>query len=440
MHRDFNTVRRQVLNAGLAAGTGLVSALGAPSARATSAAGPSKKLVVVMLRGAVDGLSVVVPHADPDYRRNRPEIAIASPGAADGALRLNAHFGLHPALAGLMPWWQSGRLGFVHASGSHDPTRSHFDAQDHMESATPGRRSTPEGWMNRLLTELAAGPTDPQVQGVNLGTAMPRILAGPAQVAALPLAVNDRPGIAPSAAQTAALDRLFAAQPSTERAWSTLRQTQETITQAMAQPAMSPSSMSPANMGASGMTQAQGMDAGTAPGAVPLVGLANEASRLGRLLRHEPGLRAAFLSVGGWDTHVAQGAARGALADRLRGLAGGLNALAGQLGEQLDHTVIVVLSEFGRTVRQNGTRGTDHGHGNVMWLLGGPVQGGRVAGEWPGLEQSAQHDGRDLAVTTDFRQVLAEVLERHMRLDERALAQVLPDGPGPGSRPGVIAG
>jgi uncharacterized protein (DUF1501 family) len=393
-----------------------------------------------MLRGAVDGLSVVVPHADPDYRRNRPEIAIASPGAADGALRLNAHFGLHPALAGLMPWWQSGRLGFVHASGSHDPTRSHFDAQDHMESATPGRRSTPEGWMNRLLTELAAGPTDPQVQGVNLGTAMPRILAGPAQVAALPLAVNDRPGIAPSAAQTAALDRLFAAQPSTERAWSTLRQTQETITQAMAQPAMSPSSMSPANMGASGMTQAQGMDAGTAPGAVPLVGLANEASRLGRLLRHEPGLRAAFLSVGGWDTHVAQGAARGALADRLRGLAGGLNALAGQLGEQLDHTVIVVLSEFGRTVRQNGTRGTDHGHGNVMWLLGGPVQGGRVAGEWPGLEQSAQHDGRDLAVTTDFRQVLAEVLERHMRLDERALAQVLPDGPGPGSRPGVIAG
>jgi uncharacterized protein (DUF1501 family) len=440
MHRDFNTVRRQVLNAGLAAGTGLVSALGAPSARATSAAGPSKKLVVVMLRGAVDGLSVVVPHADPDYRRNRPEIAIASPGAADGALRLNAHFGLHPALAGLMPWWQSGRLGFVHASGSHDPTRSHFDAQDHMESATPGRRSTPEGWMNRLLTELAAGPTDPQVQGVNLGTAMPRILAGPAQVAALPLAVNDRPGIAPSAAQTAALDRLFAAQPSTERAWSTLRQTQETITQAMAQPAMSPSSMSPANMGASGMTQAQGMDAGTAPGAVPLVGLANEASRLGRLLRHEPGLRAAFLSVGGWDTHVAQGAARGALADRLRGLAGGLNALAGQLGEQLDHTVIVVLSEFGRTVRQNGTRGTDHGHGNVMWLLGGPVQGGRVAGEWPGLEQSAQHDGRDLAVTTDFRQVLAEVLERHMCLDERALAQVLPDGPGPGSRPGVIAG
>ncbi|MCX7203410.1 MAG: hypothetical protein NTV17_14420, partial [Burkholderiales bacterium] len=143
MHRDFNTVRRQVLNAGLAAGTGLVSALGAPSARATSAAGPSKKLVVVMLRGAVDGLSVVVPHADPDYRRNRPEIAIASPGAADGALRLNAQFGLHPALAGLMPWWQSGRLGFVHASGSHDPTRSHFDAQDHMESATPGRRSTP---------------------------------------------------------------------------------------------------------------------------------------------------------------------------------------------------------------------------------------------------------------------------------------------------------
>lgn len=435
MYRNFNTGRRHALSAGAAAGTGLVSALLPSWAPAAAPAGTSKKLVVVMLRGAVDGLSVVVPHNDPDYRRNRPDIAIASPGAADGALPLDTRFGLHPALLGLMPWWQSGRLGFVHASGSHDLTRSHFDAQDHMESATPGRRSTPDGWMNRLLTELAVSPGDPQVQGVNLGTAMPRILAGPAQVAALPLAVNDRPGSTPSAAQAAALDRLYAAQPSTERAWSALRQTRETITQAMAQPAMTAS-----GMGSSNMNQPQGMEAGTAPGAVPLVGLANEASRLGKLLRHEPGLRAAFLSVGGWDTHAAQGAARGALADRLRGLASGLNALAGQLGEQLEHTVIVVLSEFGRTVRQNGTRGTDHGHGNVMWLLGGPVQGGRVAGEWPGLEQSALHDGRDLAVTTDFRQVLAEILERHMRLDERALSRVLPDGPGPGTRPGVIMG
>ena len=417
--------RRQALGAGLAAGASMAGVLGARAAQAASTPSHSRKLVVVMLRGAVDGLSVVVPHGDPEYRHNRAEIAIAPPGASDGAVRLDGLFSLHPSLQSLMPWWHAGRLGFVHASGSHDPSRSHFDAQDHMESGTPGRRSTPDGWMNRLLTELATGPADTSVHGVNLGTAMPRILTGAAQVAALPLAVNDRAGHASSPAQQAALDRLYGADPASERAWSALRQTREAITQAMAAPAMA---------------QAQGMDAGITPGVVPLVGLANEAARLGRLLRREPTMRAAFLSVGGWDTHSAQGAARGVLADRLRVLAGGLNALADQLDDQLDDTVIVVLSEFGRTVRQNGTRGTDHGHGNVMWLLGGSVQGGRVAGTWPGLEQAALHDGRDLAVNTDFRQVLAEVLERHLRLDDRALARILPDGSGPGTRPGVIAG
>jgi hypothetical protein len=146
-------------------------------------------------------------------------------------------------------------------------------------------------------------------------------------------------------------------------------------------------------------------------------------------------MRAGFLSVGGWDTHNAQGGVRGELANRLRGLANGLDALARSLDDQLDDTVIVVMSEFGRTVRQNGTRGTDHGHGNVMWLLGGPVMGGRVAGRWTGLDSAALYEGRDLAVTTDFRRVIAQVLERHLKLDDRALATVMPDGVGP-SEPG----
>jgi uncharacterized protein (DUF1501 family) len=172
------------------------------------------------------------------------------------------------------------------------------------------------------------------------------------------------------------------------------------------------------------------MDAGIAPGAVALSGLAADAARLGRLMRKEPELRAAFLSVGGWDTHVAQGAARGQLANRLQALAGGLDALATGLGERFDDTVILVMSEFGRTVRQNGTRGTDHGHGNVMWLMGGGVRGGRVHGQWPGLDASALHEGRDLAITTDFRQVIAAILERHLGLSDAGLARVLPDGAG----------
>jgi len=409
-----NPTRRAALRATAATLIGcgaLARASTAPAADATD-----RKLVVVMLRGAVDGLSVVVPHGDANYARSRDEIAIPAPGADGGARALDTLFALHPALAPLMPAWASGRLAFVHASGSPDPTRSHFDAQDHMETATPGRRATPDGWMNRLLSVLEAPRA--AVRGVSLGPSMPRILTGPAQVAAMPSgAAPARPTSLPV---NAALDRLYASDQATASAWTALRETR----QAMA--------------GAIG--DAEGMDAGVAPGALPFAGLARDAGRLGALLRREPSLRAAFFSVGGWDTHVNQGGVRGQLSDRLGALAHGLDALARGLGERFDDTVIVVMSEFGRTVRQNGTRGTDHGHGNAIWLLGGPVRGRRVLGEWPGLETAALHEGRDLAITTDFRQVLAEVLEKHLALDDRAIAQVLPAGAGCGRRPGALRG
>lgn len=387
------------------------------------------KLVVVMLRGAVDGLSVVVPYGDPAYARNRAEIAIAAPGRPDGALPLDARFGLHPALASMLPLWSADRLAFVHASGSPDPTRSHFDAQDYLETATPGRRSTPDGWMNRLLKVLADPTADAggrPVQAVNLGAIMPRILTGPMSVASLPAGGADQQRDGGSPALTKALDRLYAEDAITGASWQAMRETRRAMQDAAA-------SGKDTGMDA-------GMDPGIAKGAIPLAGLSRDATRLGRLMRREPAMRAAFFSVGGWDTHTNQGGARGQLATRLQTLAGGLTALAQELDDRLDDTVVIVMSEFGRTVRQNGTQGTDHGHGNVMWLMGAGVRGGRVHGEWPGLEASALHEGRDLAVTTDFRQVIAAVLERHLQLDDRQMAYVLPEGPGRSPRPDLLAG
>jgi uncharacterized protein (DUF1501 family) len=428
--------RRRALGALTLGGASLLTAP-AYSIDAATGAPSDRKLVVVMLRGAIDGLSVVVPHGDAEYRRNRPDLAIAAPGQTDGALALDALFGLHPALAPLEPWWRSGHLGFVHASGSTDPTRSHFDAQDHLETATPGRRSTPDGWLNRTLAALHPGPDRLQqpTRGVNLGPTMPRILSGPAQVAAMPLGGADRRAPADAAGRSGALDSLHQTDAATSMAWQAMRETRQAMAESVTDPAQASTMRANA-----GRMDGTGMDAGIAPGAVPLTGLAQDAARLGRLMRREASVRVGFLSVGGWDTHTQQGAAQGQLANRMRVLAGGLDGLARGLDDRFSDTVILVMSEFGRTVRQNGTRGTDHGHGNVMWLLGGPVRGARVHGQWPGLEGSALHEGRDLAVTTDFRQVIASVLTRHLQLDDRALTQVLPDGAGQSARLDLLKG
>jgi uncharacterized protein (DUF1501 family) len=421
--------RRQLLRSGLA---GLTA--GSLGFAASAAQHPPPALVVVMLRGAVDGLSVVIPHGDPEYRRLRAEIAIAAPGSADtAALELDSQFGLHPSLARLMPWWRAGHLGFVHASGSPDTTRSHFDAQDYMETATPGRRSTPDGWLNRLL----ARSPDTGIRGMNLGSGMPRILSGAAAVGALPVGPAAMASGRPLPGQISgsglhfqqALESLHATDPASQSAWRALQESREALQR-------SDESMRTESMGAGRSPQAlptensPGMDPGIAPGAVPIAGLPRDAQRLGHVLRTQARLQVGFLSVGGWDTHVNQGGARGALANRLRSLADGLDALAHGLGPRLEHTVVLVMSEFGRTARQNGTQGTDHGHGNVMWLLGGPVRGGRVHGAWPGLQTPDLHEGRDLAITTDFRQVLAQVLARHMRLRDADLNTVLPEGAG----------
>ncbi|MEL4178833.1 DUF1501 domain-containing protein [Roseateles sp. PN1] len=405
--------RRRFLQASaLAAGWTLA---GLPQAWAGAAAGSplsQRKLVLIMLRGAVDGLSVVAPVGDRNYAPARPDLALAPPGSAEGAaLKLDSLFALHPALLSLKPAWDQGSLAFVHASGSPDPTRSHFDAQDYLESGTPGLKSTPSGWMNRLLGQLP-GPASP-TRGVAMGATPPRIFAGPAAVASLGLGPKALAGKAIDQADLQqGLERLYAGDAKLGASFQAALAGRGQMQRSMAgerEPAMN----------ASG-------DAG-APSARSF---AADARRLGQLIRKDGQTQLAFTSVGGWDTHINQGAAQGQLANRLKALGEGLQALSQGLGPALQDTVIVVMSEFGRTVHQNGTLGSDHGRGNVIWLLGGPVAGGRMLGEWPGLESSALVDGRDLAVAVDFRQVLRPILQSHLGLSEAALAEVFPAAPG----------
>ena len=376
-----------------------------------------RKLVVIMLRGAVDGLSVVVPYGEREYGQSRGTTALPAPGAEDGVLKLDSRFGLHPALARLKPYWDQGALGFVHASGSPDITRSHFDAQDYMESGTPGRKSTPDGWMNRLLAGLPGEPAP--TRAVSMGATPPRIFAGTASVASL--------GVGPRALESkaiddpkvqAALDKLYGQDPTMARTYKDTTEGRGEMKRSM--------EAGEARRTQGGAMGGRSMDPSADNGAPSARSFAADARRLGQLIQADPHTQLAFTSVGGWDTHVNQGGAKGQLANRLGSLGEGLEALAQGLGDSLKNTVIVVMSEFGRTVRQNGTGGTDHGRGNVMWLLGGPVAGGQVLGDWPGLETSALADGRDLAVTTDFRAVLSPILQRHLGVGEAALAQVFP--------------
>ena len=383
-----------------------------------------RKLVVILLRGAVDGLSVVAPYGDRNYAASRPNLALAPPGAEDGLLKLDSLFGLHPALARLKPYWDQGSLGFVHASGSPDPTRSHFDAQDYLESGTPGRKSTPDGWMNRLLGVMPgqAAPT----RAVNMGATPPRIFSGPASVASLGLGPKamDSKAIDDPAMQ-AALAKLYAGDDALGRSYRDATEGRGEMRKSM-QTGM-----------AGGMAGGGKVDPTADAGAPSARSFAADAGRLGALIRNDPHTQLAFTSVGGWDTHVNQGAAKGQLANRLASLGEGIDALAKGLGDALADTVIVVLSEFGRTVRQNGTNGTDHGRGNVIWLLGGPVAGGQMLGEWPGLDTAALTDGRDLAVVSDFRQVLRPILQRHLGVNDEGLAKVFPALPA-GTAPKVL--
>lgn len=399
--------RRNFIRISACSGLGLAT-VGWPAwAASATEKTTQRKLVVVLLRGAADGLNVVVPHGEPNYYRLRPTIAVPRPGQEDGAIDLDGYFGLHPALSDLLPLWRQGKLAFVQASGSPDPTRSHFDAQDFMESGTPGRKATVDGWMNRLLSNLPGTATP--TRAISIGPVMPRILSG--RMAA----TNVASGIA--AGRPSVLDR-----PVIGNAFAQLYQGQDAMSHAYRDGLQAHQEV---------MSSLEEEMRTADNGAPPPNGFPRDARRIAGLMRNDPRIQLAFVDLGGWDTHANEGAGKGQLANRLAPLGQGLATLAQGLGPTFDDTTIVVMSEFGRTARQNGNNGTDHGHGNVMWLLGGRVAGGKVHGDWPGLDDTKLYEGRDLAVTTDFRTVLAQVAERHLQLAEARLEQIFPSLPSP---------
>ncbi|MEM1171403.1 MAG: DUF1501 domain-containing protein [Cyanobacteria bacterium P01_H01_bin.35] len=360
-----------------------------------------KRLIVVFLRGGVDGLNVVIPHQEDVYYDVRPKIAIPDPGEQNGAINLDGQFGLHPALASIMPLWQNRSLAFIHACGLNNDTRSHFDAQYYMETGIPGNKKIPDGWMNRLLANL---PKDRPTQAVNIGDIPPRILMGEMPVASLATGRNstrslpiDRPKI------YAAFDRLYSGNDELSRVYQEGRQARELLLADLEKE----------------------MEEASA-GAPPPKGFAGDAKNLAQIMVGDSKTQLGFLALGGWDTHISQGSTQGWLATRLKHLGEGLVTLVQELGSLYSETVILVMSEFGRTVKENGNGGTDHGHGNVMWILGGGVRGGQVYGQWPGLDESELFQKRDLAVTTEFRDVISSVLEQHIGFKRSQIAQVFP--------------
>jgi uncharacterized protein (DUF1501 family) len=372
-------------------GTAAVPSFLTRAAWAAAAAGSNnKRLVVIFQRGAADGLNIVVPHAEPSYYAMRPSINIPRQQVID----LNGFFGLHPSLAPLKPLWDQRQLAIVHAAGSPDTTRSHFDAQDYMESGTPGVKITSDGWLNRTLqSELAAGHSP--FRGIALGTSLPRILAGKAPA----VAVSNVNGFSIAGGNPAAapLGNTFEAMYA-ESVDSVLHSTgRETFEAVKMLKSADPQRYTPA------------------PGANYPPGRFGDALRqTAQLIKSNLGVQIAFTDIGGWDHHVNEGATEGQLATVLRDFSQSIAAFWTDLGSITADTVLVTMSEFGRTVRENGNRGTDHGHANVMFVLGGPVRGGRVYGRWPGLDPSQLNEGRDLALTTDFRRVLGEAVSRHL--------------------------
>ncbi len=402
MSNGFMVSRRRALQAlaGVAASPGL----GGAWAQTAPSLGQGR-LVVVFLRGAYDGLSAFVPYSDPNYYRLRSQTAIPAPdGTAQTALRLDASFGLHPALAPLMPLWQQGVFTFLPAAGSPDPTRSHFEAQHQWEIAIPGKNSAANGWLNSLA---ALGQTDGQVVAIGVGESNPQILAGPATVQLIPRG--------PAATRQGALSNDQA-----RRALLDLYSGNDPLSQAFRQGAGS--RMETAQTLSSDMSLAESMAADNGAGSAS--GLPLDARHLTTLMRQNRNLRLGFLSAGGWDTHANQGGVTGQLAFQLGNLANTLTQLRREFARPAD--LILVLSEFGRTCAENGTRGTDHGRGNAMWLIGERVNGMRWHGKWDGLAQGQLNEGRDLPVRHDFRSVLAQLLRRNFGLTDAQLAAVLP--------------
>lgn len=361
----------------------------------TAAGGRRKTLIAIFQRGAVDGLNMVVPFGEAGYYASRPSISIPKPesGNADAAIDLDGLFGLHPAMSSFKPLWDSKRLAIIHAAGSPDNTRSHFDAQDYMESATPGVKSTRDGWLNRYLQNKKDKEESP-FRAVSITKEMPRVLQGSAPT----VVMSNLSDFAIRAGKSSAniqggFEAIYAAK-SNDMLAGKGRETFDAVNYLKK---ANPAQYKPEN-GAQ----------------YPRNPFGNSLLQIAQLIKADAGLEIAFTDIGGWDTHVNQGNSRGQLANLLQQFSSGIAALYQDLGQRMDDVVVLTMSEFGRTVRENGNRGTDHGHANAMFVLGNGVRGGKVYGRWPGLKDDQLYEGRDLALTTDFRDVFGEIATRHL--------------------------
>jgi uncharacterized protein (DUF1501 family) len=390
----MSITRRVFLRNGALAAVGTAAVPGFLTRAALGAVEPgtrNKRLVVIFQRGAADGLNIVVPHAEPQYYAMRPSINIPRKAVID----LDGFFGLHPSLSAFQPLWQQRHLAIVHAAGSPDPSRSHFDAQDFMESGTPGLKATDDGWLNRSLRGMAQTLPKSPFRAIALGPSLPRILSGSEPAVALNN-INDF-SVGGRNSKPSPVANAFQAMYD-HSSDAVLHGTgEETFDAVKMLRASDPGKYTPA------------------PGAnYPKGRFGDSLRQLAQLIKANLGVQVAFADIGGWDHHVNEGSTEGQIANVLSDFSQSLAAFWTDLGDLGEDTVVVTMSEFGRTARENGNRGTDHGHANVMFVLGGPVKGGKVYGRWPGLDQPQLYEGRDLALTTDFRQVIGEAVARHV--------------------------
>src|SRR5580704_8359016 len=380
--------------------------------------GGSSRLVVVILRGALDGLAAVPPHGDPDYATLHRELAIAAPGSADGALALNNTFGLHPALSFLHERFAAGELVVFDAVASPYRDRSHFDGQNVLENGLTKPVGTADGWLNRALAALPRGAGRPGHSAVAISQNVPLILRGEAAV------ISKSPQVTPDVDEDllARLADLYSKDDWFSARLSEALQTEKMVDGAAVDTAADSSAMSKESLKAA------------YPNRVGAV-----ARMASELMRSDGGPEIAVIEASGWDTHANQGGAKGILATRLAGLDQGLKSLADGLGPLWAQSAVLVVTEFGRTAAVNGTRGTDHGTGGCAFLLGGAVRGGRVIADWPGLGRTALLDNRDLKPTLDLRSVFKTVLDEHMHVDANTLAKrVFPDSSGARPLQGLI--
>jgi uncharacterized protein (DUF1501 family) len=366
-----------------------------------------KQLIVLFQRGAADGLNIVVPFAEPSYYRMRPTIAIPQPkrGGGDAAIDVDGFFGLHPSLAPLEPLFHKNQLAIVHAAGSPDPTRSHFDAQDYMESGTPGVKSTEDGWLDRAVSTVPEENASP-FRAVAMGPNLPRMLQGKTGAIAVPdLRQFKVQPQSPAMANVVegGFEAMYA-QTVDHALHGTGTETFEAIDLLRK---IDTSKYPPEN----------GAD-------YPKNPIGQRLQQLGVMIKANIGVEVMFLDCGGWDNHVNEGGTQGQLANLLKDLGQSLAAFHQDMGDRMADIVVVTMSEFGRTAKENGNRGTDHGHANCMFVMGGDVKGGRVYGTWPGLGEHQLNEGRDLALTTDFRTVVSEILVGHLGVKD--LAPVFP--------------